>query len=146
MPMPLHLSGLHLQVQQHQLQQQLQQQQLQQLHQQQQQQQQQQPLHVIAPAHPRAPRKKKTPEEALEAEQLSLTRKRTPKLTINDKVKIIYLHKHEMKSYNEIGAVFRCTKSTISGIIKNANDIIEKASKLSKCRITNLQKCWGMLL
>jgi len=143
MSIPLHLSGLHLQQVQHlqqqhhaqQLQhQQLQHQQIQQQLQQQHQQQQQHllPLQGLAPAHPRAPRKRKTAEEALAAEQLSLTRKRTPKLSINDKVKIIYLHKHEMKSYNEIGAVFRCTKSTISGIIKNANDIVEKASKLSK--------------
>jgi DNA-directed RNA polymerase specialized sigma subunit len=81
---------------------------------------------------PQIRRKRKTPEEALEAEQRALKRKRTPKLTINDKVKIIYLHKHELKSYTEIGSVFRCTKSTISGIIKNSNEILDKASKMSK--------------
>ena len=63
------------------------------------------------------------------------TRKRTPKLTINDKVKIIYLHKHELRSYSYIGKIFSCTKSTISEIINNSNDILEKASKLSELKV-----------
>lgn len=71
-------------------------------------------------------------DEEEDGNEDEIHRRKTPKLTINDKVKIIYLSKNELKSYTEIGEIFRCTKSTISVIIKNHAEILEKASKMSK--------------
>ena len=62
-------------------------------------------------------------------------RRRTPKLSINDKVKIIYYHNNEQKSFREITNIFRCSKSTVSGIMKNQEAILEKAGKLSKYNV-----------
>lgn len=58
--------------------------------------------------------------------------KKTPKLSINDKVKLIFLHRNESKSYGELSKLFHCSKSTICGIMKKQNQILEAAKRLSK--------------